>query len=89
MIDWITTVGILALGLATMLATYRLSVGPSLPDRLVAMDAVLLNGLGITILLSIRFGTSIYIDVALTIAILFFVCTVAVAKYLLRDQAID
>ena len=89
MIDAVTLWGIVVLGIASLLGTYRLVVGPSIPDRVVAADSIFLNGVGITVLLGVRFGTRLYLDPALIIAVLFFIGTVAVAKFLLRGRAID
>ena len=88
MIELATTLGIVFLGVASILALIRLMLGP-VADRIVAADTIFLNGLGIIVLLGIRFGTSMYLDPALIIAAVFFIGTVSLCKFLLRGKLID
>ena len=62
MIEFVTLSALVVLGVASFLATYRVVAGPSIPDRVIALDAVFLNGVGIIVLLGIRFGTKLYLD---------------------------
>ena len=62
MIELATTLGIVFLGVASILALIRLMLGPTVADRIVAADTIFLNGLGIIVLLGIRFGTSMYLS---------------------------
>ena len=89
MIELATTLGIAFLGVASILALIRLLLGPTVADRIVAADTIFLNGLGIIVLLGIRFGTSMYLDPALIIAAVFFIGTVSLCKFLLRGKLID
>lgn len=79
--------GLLVLALFLTLA--RLVRGPCLPDRVLALDTLYVNAIALVILLGIWQGTTLYFEVALLIAVLGFVGTVAVAKYMLRGDIIE
>jgi multicomponent K+:H+ antiporter subunit F len=78
-----------AFAIAILLALSRLLRGPSAPDRILALDTLYVNGLALVILLGIKLGTTIYFEAALVIAMLGFVGTVALAKYIVRGHIID
>lgn len=75
--------------LAMLLNLWRALRGPGLPDRILALDTLYINALALLVLLGIRFATSLYFEVALVIAVLGFVGTVALARYVLRRQVIE
>jgi multicomponent Na+:H+ antiporter subunit F len=70
--------------LALVFAFYRLAKGPSLPDRLVALDLTAYIAVGMILNLVFISGETRYIDVALIIALIVFIGSVAVAKFLTR-----
>lgn len=76
-------------GLALVLNAWRLVRGPSVTDRILAMDTMYINMIAMVILLGIYFDTSLYFEAALLIAMLGFVSTAAAAKYLLRGDIIE
>lgn len=75
-----------ALSLALLLAACRLAIGPSLPDRILALDTLYINALALLILLGMYYRTALYFEAALMIALLGFVGTVVLAKHLLRGD---
>jgi multisubunit Na+/H+ antiporter MnhF subunit len=75
-------VALLILGLSMLLCAYRALSGPTLPDRVVAFDAWVSNMIGLVVLLTVRDGIPYGLDLVLIIAIVGFLGTVAVAKYL-------
>lgn len=77
------------LGAALLLAVARLVKGPSLPDRVLALDTLYINAIALIILYGIWRGTELFFEIALLIAVLGFVSTVAVAKYMLRGDIIE
>lgn len=77
------------LGAALLLAVARLVRGPSLPDRVLALDTLYINAIALIILYGIWRGTELFFEIALLIAVLGFVSTVAVAKYMLRGDIIE
>lgn len=83
---------ILCLGMisvAMVLCLLRLFRGPDLPDRVLALDTLYVNTIALIILLGLRLGSNLYFEAALLIAVMGFVGTVAVAKYLLRGNIIE
>ena len=74
---------------ALLLAVARLVRGPSLPDRALALDTLYINAIALIILYGIWQGTELFFEIALLIAVLGFVSTVAVAKYMLRGDIIE
>ena len=75
--------------LEDLLAVARLVKGPSLPDRVLALDTLYINAIALIILYGIWRGTELFFEIALLIAVLGFVSTVAVAKYMLRGDIIE
>ncbi|MBS4162340.1 Na(+)/H(+) antiporter subunit F1, partial [Klebsiella pneumoniae] len=63
--------------------------GPSIPDRVVALDAIGINLIGITALVSILLNTSAFLEVILLIGILAFIGTVAFSKFLEKGEIIE
>ena len=77
------------LALAMVLNLWRAVRGPGLPDRILALDTLSINALALLVLLGIRFGTSLYFEVALIIALLGFIGTIALSRYVLRRDIIE
>lgn len=76
-------------GLALLLNLYAAIRGPSVVDRLLALDTMYINSIALLLLYGIYLGTSLNFEVALLIAMLGFVSTVAVCKFLLRGDIIE
>ncbi|PRD65149.1 K+/H+ antiporter subunit F [Malikia granosa] len=75
--------------LAMLLCTLRLLIGPSAQDRVLALDTLSMCAMLLALLLGMRHGSDIYFDAALLIALLGFVSTIALAKFLLRGEVIE
>ncbi|MVW75264.1 K+/H+ antiporter subunit F [Pseudomonas xionganensis] len=75
--------------LALILTLLRLIKGPDLPDRILALDTLYINAIALIVLFGIWLGSELYFEAALLIAVMGFVGTVAVAKYLLRGDIIE
>jgi multicomponent K+:H+ antiporter subunit F len=78
-----------AVGLAMLLCGWRLLRGPTLPDRVLALDTLYVNVVAFVVLLGIRQGTGLYFEAALLVALLGFVSTVALGRYLQRGDVIE
>ncbi|UVW28602.1 K+/H+ antiporter subunit F [Massilia sp. H6] len=74
---------------AMALCAMRLLLGPSAHDRVLALDTLWMCGMLLAIVLGIRFGTQVYFEVAILVALLGFVSTVAMAKFLMRGEIIE
>lgn len=89
LLTWSLLIAQVMLGLAMACATWRVLRGPRAQDRVVGLDALYLNGMMLLLAFGIRSGTAIYFEAALVIAILGFVGTAALAKFLMRGEVIE
>jgi len=90
--DLVTTtadVGLVLVGLLCLLCGYRVIVGPTVPDRVVALDAIATNVLAIAVLFALKTGRGLFVTVSLVLAIIGFLSTVAVAKYVTEGDVIE
>ena len=74
---------------ALALNAWRLLRGPSLPDRILALDTLYINTLALLVLLGIQLRTELYFEAALVIALLGFDSTVVLSKYVLRGDIVE
>lgn len=89
MLETVILIVFAMIGLSLLLNVWRLLVGPSVPDRILALDTMYINTIALIILYGMSMGTTLYFEAALLIAMLGFVSTVAVCKYLLRGDIIE
>ena len=89
MLGYVIPVCLGLLGLALLLTLARLVKGPSLPDRILALDTLYINAIALIVLLGIWEGSDLYFEAALLIAVMGFIGTVAITKYLLRGDIIE
>jgi len=78
-----------AISVAMLLNVYRLIVGPDVTDRILALDTLVINAIGLVVLMGILFGSTMYFEAALLFAMVGFVSTVAFCKFLLRGNVIE
>lgn len=78
-----------AVGLAMLLCSWRLLRGPTTPDRVLALDTLYMNLLALVVLLGLRWGSSLVFEAALLIALLGFVGTVALARFISRGDVLE
>lgn len=81
-LPWPATVGFVCIGLAFVLVFVRLMRGPSLPDRVVALDMVAYLAVGTIALWTFASGVTAYLDAALVLALIAFLATVAFGRYI-------
>lgn len=86
---WALLVSQVMVGLAILLATYRLIFGPRAQDRIMGLDTLYVTVMIMLLLFGIRTGTSIYFESALVIGMLGFVSSIALAKFLMRGEVIE
>jgi multicomponent K+:H+ antiporter subunit F len=87
--SWALDFAFAACGLALVLSAVRLLTGPGATDRVLALDTMYVNVVALVILLGIRYGTELFFEGALLIALLGFVSTVALSRYLSRGDVIE
>ena len=74
------------LGLALILTAVRIGLGPSLTDRVVGLDLLSTLGISVVAVVALASGNAVYLDVAIVLALLSFLGTVAFAAYLERSR---
>jgi multicomponent K+:H+ antiporter subunit F len=77
------------LALAMACAVIRLLRGPRAQDRVLALDTLYVDAMLLLLTLGIREATTLYVEIALVIAMLGFVSTAALARFLLRGEVIE
>lgn len=82
-------IALITLVAGQVLSMIRLVIGPSSGDRILALDTMVINALGLIIVLGIHQGVKVYFEVALLVAMLGFVSTVALARFILRGDIIE
>ncbi|MNJ99559.1 Na(+)/H(+) antiporter subunit F [compost metagenome] len=75
--------------LAMLCCTIRLLIGPTAHDRVLALDTLWMCAMLLALMLGIRFGDLIYFEAAMMIALLGFVSTIALTKFLMRGEIIE
>ena len=80
-------IGMVALAMALNL--WRLVRGPDLPDRILALDTLGINTIALVVLLGIGLGSVVYFEAALILAMMGFVGTVALCKFILSGDIIE
>lgn len=80
-----TTLALAILIVALLLTIVRLIRGPTLPDRILALDLLTTLAIGFIAAIAIRTGFSLYLDIAISIGLLGFLSTIAFARYVLRQ----
>ncbi|GLV25935.1 putative monovalent cation/H+ antiporter subunit F [Sphingobium herbicidovorans NBRC 16415] len=83
------TVAQVMLGLAMMCAAYRMIRGPRAQDRVLGLDTLYTNSMLLLLSFGIQTGRTLYFEAALVIALLGFVGTVGLSKFLMRGEVIE
>jgi multicomponent Na+:H+ antiporter subunit F len=87
MFEIVTQLVLVLLGLALVLAVVRVVRGPTLPDRIIAMDLIGVIVVGLIVVLSASTGVRSTLDAGMVIALIGFVGTVAYAVYVRRGYS--
>jgi multicomponent K+:H+ antiporter subunit F len=74
---------------ALLMSLARLVIGPDKPDRILALDTLYVNTVALLVLLGIQLATDLFFEAALVIALMGFIGTVALAKFLTRGDIIE
>lgn len=88
-LDWSLNLAIVAVTLAVALCAVRLLRGPGITDRLLALDTLYMNAVALIVLLGMRWSTPLLFEAALIVAMLGFVSTVALARYISRGDVVE
>ncbi len=83
-LTWACWFGLGCLTLALLLSIVRLIRGPTLPDRILALDLITTLALGFIVLVAILTRLYLYLDIAIGLGLVGFLSTVALARYVLK-----
>lgn len=90
-LDVSMTIALGMLSVAFLLTVYRVMAGPTLPDRVLALDTLVAVAIGFIAVNGIQTGFQLYIDIAIALGLVGFLATVAFARFILvharRDKA--
>ena len=86
---WALNFALSAVVLAMLLCGWRLLRGPETTDRLLALDTLYINAVALVILMGMKLSSDLLFEAALIIAMLGFVSTVALARYVSRGDVIE
>ena len=86
MLEFVTQLALATLGVALLIAVLRLVKGPTLPDRVVAMDLIGVLVVGLIVVLAAASHERAMLDAAIVVALIGFVGTVAYATYVERGD---
>ena len=90
--DWFVAslnIGLFVASAVTLLCAYRVVRGPTTPDRVVALDTIGTNVVAIAALWAMIRARGLFVDVSLVLAIIGFVSTIAVARYVTEGDIIE
>ncbi|WP_135533273.1 MULTISPECIES: monovalent cation/H+ antiporter complex subunit F [Halostella] len=82
-------VGLVVVSGLCVLCGYRVIRGPTVPDRVVALDAIATNVVAIAVLFALKTGRGLFVTVSLVLAIIGFLSTVIVAKFVTEGDIIE
>ena len=88
-LSWSLLAALVLLALAMVVVAFRMLRGPRAQDRIVAFDAFYVNAMLLLLVFGMRTGSTLYFEAALVIALLGFVATLALAKFLMRGEIIE
>ncbi|WEJ57614.1 monovalent cation/H+ antiporter complex subunit F [Devosia sp. FJ2-5-3] len=83
-LDWTSLIALVLLAAALLISVVRIVIGPTLADRVMALDLLTVLALGFIGAVAVRTGLTLYLDIAIAVALLGFLATIAFARYILR-----
>ncbi len=89
LMNYALVLAFVVVGLCQLMAMVRVVIGPGTADRILALDTMVINAIGLIVLMGLAQGTRIYFEASLIIAMLGFVSTVAYARFVLRGDIIE
>jgi multicomponent Na+:H+ antiporter subunit F len=89
MVEFLVVAGLASYGIAIAVAVIRMVIGPTLPDRVLALDIIGVKLISCVAIVSVMLSTTAFLDVILILGILAFISTIAFARYLERGVIIE
>ncbi|HKL30063.1 MAG TPA: monovalent cation/H+ antiporter complex subunit F [Natrialbaceae archaeon] len=88
-LEWAIYGGLVVASGVTFLCAYRVIRGPTTPDRVVALDTIGTNVVAIAVLFALQSDRGLFVDVSLVLAIIGFISTIAVARFVTEGDIIE
>ncbi|CCM74849.1 cation:proton antiporter [Rhizobium mesoamericanum] len=82
-------VALVILGLAFLLVGWRVLAGPTLPDRVLALDTLSGTAIGFIAVLAVKTGFNLYIDIAISLGLVGFLATIAFARFVISRGTVS
>lgn len=89
MIQFSLLIALILIMIGVILSSYRLIKGPTQADRVLALDTLSINAIALLVVFGMWLGSTINFEAALLIAVLGFITTVALSKYLMRGDVVE
>lgn len=89
MIYYASSFAFACFGIGSLICLWKVATGEHLSDRVLALDTMVINALALLVLYGVVFGTEVYFEAVMIIAMLGFVSTVAFARFILRGNIIE
>jgi multicomponent Na+:H+ antiporter subunit F len=70
------------LSMSFLITVYRFNRGPTLPDRVLALDLLVATAIGFIATIGIKTGYTLYVDIAIALGLVGFLATVAFARFI-------
>lgn len=88
-LDMVIRGGLILVSALCVLCGYRVIRGPTIPDRVVALDTIATNVVAIAVLFALQTGRGLFVTVGLVLAMIGFISTVTVAKFVTEGDIIE
>ncbi|MEM1376987.1 MAG: cation:proton antiporter [Pseudomonadota bacterium] len=82
-LDLAVQIALIVLSISFLMTVGRVIIGPTLPDRVLSLDLLVATSIGFIAVLGIKTGFTLYIDIAIALALVGFLATVAFARFIL------
>lgn len=89
MVEMMLIISLILIGVSIVIITYRIISGPSIADRVMAMDMISFNLISGVAVISIVLNTKAFLEVILVLGILAFISTIALSKFIERGVIIE
>jgi multicomponent Na+:H+ antiporter subunit F len=85
-LDFATTIALGVLCLSFAITVWRVIIGPTLPDRILALDMLVAVAIGFIAVIAVKTGFTLYVDIAIALGLVGFLATVAFARFVLQGK---
>ena len=82
-LDWAVQIALVILSVAFLATVFKVIKGPTLPDRILALDMLVATAIGFIAAIGIKTGFTLYLDIAITLGLVGFLATVAFSRFVL------